>query len=140
MASAGARAARNREVRQRLDAALSRIGKRLDIAIPPAPRRAKDPLLQPILELERFALFAERVEGALGDHANEGEAPGGYDSLTVAMLREEIARRGLNAPSGAVKADLVAILEEADAAPNEEEPEQSDESEDDADDDEGTPL
>jgi hypothetical protein len=115
MASAGARAARNREVRQRLDATLARIGKRLDVTFPPEPRRAKDPALQPILELERFADSIELIEVALGERANEGEAPGGYDTWTVAMLREEIATRELEAPSGARKADLVMVLEQTDA-------------------------
>src|SRR5688500_19206798 len=99
MASVGARAARNREVRQRLGAALSRIGRRLGIEIPPEPGRAKDPGLQPILELERFADFSERVEGALGAFAEEGEAPGGYDAFTVPMLRAEIKARELKAPA-----------------------------------------
>lgn len=115
MASLGARAARNREVRQRLDAALDRIGKRLGVTFPPEPRRAKDPALQPIRELERFATSVEIIETALGDLASEGEAPGGYDALTMAMLREEIARRDLDTGGARTKAELAAILEAADA-------------------------
>lgn len=115
MASIGARAARNREVRQRLDAALARISKRLDVTFPPEPRRAKDPALQPIRELERFADAVEIIETALGERASEGEAPGGYDALTMAMLRDEIARRELDTGGARTKAELVAVLEAADA-------------------------
>ena len=119
MASAGSRARRNQEARQRLNAALAAISKRLDIPAPGPSRRTKDPALQPIVEIERFARFAEAVEARLAALAAGDAAPGGYESWTVAMLREEIARRGLDVPSGAVKADLVAILEADDETPDE---------------------
>lgn len=38
-----------------------------------------------------------------------------YEQLTVAQLREQLELRGREAPSNARKADLVALLEEADA-------------------------
>lgn len=65
MATEAARAARNHEARQRLDAALAAVGQRLGITVPPAPKRSKDPGLQPVVELERFAAFAEAVLAAL---------------------------------------------------------------------------
>ncbi len=117
MATAAARAARNREVRQRLDAALERIGKRLDVDFPDEPRRAKDPELQPILELERFVACVELIEHALAAMAGEGEAPGGYETWTVAMLREEIAARGLETGGARSKAELVDVLLDDDTAP-----------------------
>jgi hypothetical protein len=73
MATAANRAARNREVRQRLDAALSRISTRLNIEIPPEPKRMKDAGLQPIVEIERFAAVVERIEAALGGSVDAGE-------------------------------------------------------------------
>lgn len=65
MATQAARAARNREARQRLEAAFAALADRLGVAIPPEPRRMKDPGLQPIVEIERFAAFAEAVLAAL---------------------------------------------------------------------------
>lgn len=46
--------------------------------------------------------------------APEGAVPVGYDDQTVAMLRDELERRDL--PRGGSKAELVARLEENDAA------------------------
>lgn len=52
-----------------------------------------------------------------------------YSEWTVADLKEEINDRGLSAPSGAVKADLVQILESDDAGDETEEDVSGDESE-----------
>lgn len=37
-------------------------------------------------------------------------APASYDDMTVPVLREELASRGIESPSGAKKADLVELL------------------------------
>ncbi|MCA9878215.1 MAG: hypothetical protein KC442_10555 [Thermomicrobiales bacterium] len=65
MATAANRAARNRAARQRLDAALAGISSRLGVEVPPKPRTMKDAGLRPIVEIERFADFAESVLAAL---------------------------------------------------------------------------
>jgi hypothetical protein len=48
--------------------------------------------------------------------AESSDAAGGYDEMTVPMLREECERRELDAASDARKADLVAMLEADDAS------------------------
>src|SRR4051812_29025808 len=116
MASMAARAARNQEARERLDDALRRVGKRLDIAVPEVARRMRDAELQPIVEIERFAEFVEAVDAALEALAETDQAPGGYETWTAAMLRDEIAQRGIDAKASR-KDDLVAILMENDEAP-----------------------
>jgi hypothetical protein len=120
MASMAARAERNREARQRLADALLLVSKRLNIPLPEEGRRMRDPDLQPIVEIERFAEFVESVDVALGGLSAEGEVPGGYDTWTVAMLRAEIAKRGLKTGGAQSKADLAFVLEKDDAAPDEE--------------------
>ena len=125
MASLAAKAERNQRARARLAAALSALSKRLDIPVPDEPRRMHDADLQPIVEVERFADFAEDVLGAVERLAVEGEPPAGYAALTVKMLRAEAKERGLDIPANATKDDLVALLEEDDATkPEEGEPEE----------------
>ena len=73
MASLAARAVRNQAARERLDAALAALSKRLDIPVPAESRRMHDAELQPIVEVERFADFAEAVLAAIP--AKEKPAP-----------------------------------------------------------------
>lgn len=115
MASLAARAVRNQAARARLDAALAALSKRLDVPVPDEPRRMRDADLQPIVEVERFADFAEAVLEAVERLAVEGEPPAGYEALTVKMLRAEARERNLDIPANATKDDLVALLEEDDA-------------------------
>jgi hypothetical protein len=65
MAGLAAKAERNQRARARLAAALAALSKRLDIPVPDEPRRMRDAELQPIVEVERFADFAEAVLEAL---------------------------------------------------------------------------
>lgn len=116
MASLAARAVRNQAARARLDAALAALSKRLGVPVPDEPRRMRDAELQPIVEVERFADFAEAVLEAVERLAMEGEPPAGYAALTVPMLRAEAKERDLEVPRGATKDDLVAALEADDAA------------------------
>lgn len=121
MASLAARAVRNQAARARLDAALAALSKRLDIPVPAESRRMHDAELQPIVEVERFADFAESVLEAVERLAVEGEPPAGYAALTVKMLRAEAKERDLDIPANATKDDLVALLEEDDATTPEDE-------------------
>ena len=73
MASLAARAVRNQAARARLDAALAALSKRLGVPVPDEPRRMRDAELQPIVEVERFADFAEAVLAAIP--AKEKPAP-----------------------------------------------------------------
>lgn len=130
MAGLAAKAVRNQAARARLDAALAALSKRLGIAVPDEPRRMRDADLQPIVELERFADFAEAVLEAVERLAVEGEPPAGYAALTVKMLRAEAKERDLDIPASATKDDLVALLEAADATPAEDDaPEPADDAE-----------
>lgn len=130
MAGLAAKAVRNQAARARLDAALAALSKRLGIPVPDEPRRMRDADLQPIVELERFADFAEAVLEAVERLAVEGEPPAGYAALTVKMLRAEAKERDLEIPANATKDDLVALLEAADATPAEDEaPEPADDAE-----------
>ena len=65
MASLAARAVRNQAARERLASALAALSKRLDIPVPDEAKRMHDADLQPIVEVERFADFAEAVLDAL---------------------------------------------------------------------------
>lgn len=118
MATHVARVARNHEVRTRLTATLAAIAERLDIEVPPEPRRMKDADLQPIVELERFAAFADAVLAAIDPDAAaaEAEAKTGYEAMTVAELREMLDERNLEIPASARKADLIAALDADDDA------------------------
>lgn len=130
MAGLAAKAVRNQAARARLDAALAALSKRLGIPVPDEPRRMRDADLQPIVELERFADFAEAVLEAVERLAVEGEPPAGYAALTVKMLRAEAKERDLEIPANATKDDLVALLEAADATPAEDDaPEPADDAE-----------
>jgi len=73
MASLAARAVRNQAARERLAAALAALSKRLDIPVPDESKRMHDSELQPIVEVERFADFAESVLAAIP--AKEKPAP-----------------------------------------------------------------
>ena len=115
MAGLAAKAERNQRARTRLAATLAALSKRLDIPVPDEPRRMHDAELQPIVEVERFADFAESVLEAVEHLAMEGEPPAGYAALTVKMLRAEAKERDLEIPANATKDDLVALLEEDDA-------------------------
>lgn len=84
MASPIARSARNHAVRKRLDGVLGEIAERLGIEIPPEPRRMKDHELQPIVELERFADFAESVGAAVA-------ARDAAHAATMADLNQKMA-------------------------------------------------
>jgi flagellar protein FlaE len=53
-----------------------------------------------------------------------------YSTWTVAELRDELQTRGIDVPSGSVKADLVFALEDDDAANDEDEDMADDESDD----------
>jgi len=101
MASLAARAVRNQAARERLAAALAALSKRLDIPVPAESKRMHDAELQPIVEVERFADFAESVLEAIEHLAAEGEAPAGYEALTVKMLRAEAKERDLDIPANA---------------------------------------
>jgi hypothetical protein len=115
MATLAARAQRNAEARIRLDAVLDRIKRRLDIEAPEAPTsRPMDSDLIPIMEIERFAEFAERIDWALAGMAASDETPPGYEVMTVPMLREELKRRTVDIPTGSNKDDLIALLEDDD--------------------------
>ena len=114
MATQAARAARNRDVRNRMDVALLRISKSLDIPIPPQPKRAKDSGLQPIVELERSMLFMESVADSLAGLAQQDEAPAGYESWSMQMLRDELKNRNIDKPAR-TKAEAVSLLKEDDA-------------------------
>ena len=130
MAGLAAKAVRNQAARARLDAALAALSKRLGIPVPDEPRRMRDADLQPIVELERFADFAEAVLEAVERLAVEGEPPAGYAALTVKMLRAEAKERDLEIPANATKDDLVALREAADATPAEDDaPEPADDAE-----------
>lgn len=129
MAGLAAKAERNQRARARLAATLAALSKRLDIPVPDEPRRMHDAELQPIVEVERFADFAESVLDAVERLAVEGEPPAGYAALTVKMLRAEVKERNLDIPANATKDDLVALLEEDDATkPEGDEPEEGDSS------------
>jgi len=69
MASLAARAERNHLARQRLETALAALSDRLGVALPADPKRMRDADLQPIVEIERFADFAEAVLAALPEPA-----------------------------------------------------------------------
>lgn len=58
------------------------------------------------------------AEAAAADAAAEAAEGSGYEAMTVAQLRELADKRGLEVPSGAKKAELVAAHVEADAAPS----------------------
>jgi hypothetical protein len=128
MATLAARAIRGAQARDALSAKLGELGKRLDVTLPAEPPRSPDPDLQPILVTEWQVAVLDALVTAVAGLASSGEAPAGYDALTVTMLREEIARRGIDRKASK-KADLIAILEESDAAPEGEQPD-GDESED----------
>lgn len=76
MATIEARAARNQEARERLDAVLRSISARLNVELPPPARRMQDIDLQPIVELERFAATLETVEQALAAQEEPSKTPG----------------------------------------------------------------
>lgn len=75
MAGLAAKAERNQRARARLAAALAAISKRLDIPVPDEPKRMHDSELQPIVEVERFADFAESVLEAVGEQGVKSHAP-----------------------------------------------------------------
>src|SRR4051794_23159975 len=110
MASAAARAARNQEARVRLKTVLDEISDRLEIEIPDEPKRMRDPDLQPVVELERWAEILEAILEKLGP-GEVRRVPTEYDGWSVAMLREEIAHRKLD-KKGSKRDELIAILEE----------------------------
>jgi hypothetical protein len=125
MATLAARVQRNAEARARLDATLDRIKRRLDIEMPDAPAtRPMDADLAPIMEIERFAEFAERIDWALAGMAASDETPPGYEVMTVTMLRDELKRRHVDIPTGSKKEDLIALLEENDQKADDDEGEQ----------------
>lgn len=125
MATLAARAKRNADARIRLDATLDRIKRRLDIEMPDAPAsRPMDVDLVPIMEIERFADFAERIDWALAGMAASDETPPGYEVMTVTMLRDELKRRHVDIPTGSKKEDLIALLEENDQKADDDEGEQ----------------
>lgn len=61
-------------------------------------------------EYERLSAM-NAVEGA-GEEAVEVDAPTSiYDSMTVAELKALLLEKGIEAPSGAKKSELIAILD-----------------------------
>lgn len=116
MASLAARAARNHEARQRLDTALQRVSKRLDIPIPDESRRMRDPDLQPIVEIERFAGFVETIDERLEAMAEGDEAPEGRASWSIAMLRDYAKEQDIEIPGDVrKKVDIAEYIESVEA-------------------------
>lgn len=115
MASRGAIATIHSDALKRVEAATAAIAGRLGIAVPPPVPHAKQPELREAWELARQAGFLEAIDHAISGMAASGDAPAGYEALTVALLRERLTEREIEVPSGAKKADLVALLEADDA-------------------------
>lgn len=73
--------------------------------------------------LEACLARIDELMSAPAEDTAKDEAPAGYEALTVPMLRDEIARRGLVAGGAKNKANLIFVLEEDDTAPDVEEAE-----------------
>lgn len=76
----------------------------------PASERAAKPETKAAAPVATEAAPAEAAAETKAEPAEKAD----YSKLTVAQLKEEIETRGLKADSKALKADLVAVLEESD--------------------------
>lgn len=106
---------RKREVIEgRLRSATNRLHAR-GVDVGAFPDEGRDPEVKALARLEHTASLLEACVDRIDELKAAGEVPGGYDTLTVAMLREEAARRSLDVPARAKKAELIAALEADDA-------------------------